>query len=315
VLKGRFDAWRSEMVAKHHCTYVRGNHRVWVDLAPATPGEEEGDRKRILRGVQWPSYTDPVLDGFRLDERLFRIVSAIIGPDIKQIINQMHWKTPGSQTQWRYHQDVRSRKPDSCFRDLFSSYLNMGIAVERCTDETGAMRVIPRSHLSRCDLGIEAVAEQMGIDGHAPGQTELEELLRRVGADPANLCTLELQPGDVGVWNPYVIHGGGLNTSADCYRSFYIQGFVTAANCDRGHLAWSDGVPQPLGEPVLIQLDNFRETLAEGGRYYPEHQGEASSLDRTIEREVADGKSTAKAMTTEMMAAAAESRKMNTVRD
>jgi len=121
--------------------------------------------------------------------------------------------------------------------------------------------------------------------------------------------------GDVGVWNPYVIHGGGLNTSADCYRSFYIQGFVTAANCDRGHLAWSDGVPQPLGEPVLIQLDNFRETLAEGGRYYPEHQGEASSLDRTIEREVADGKSTAKAMTTEMMAAAAESRKMNTVRD
>ena len=29
-------------------------------------------------------------------------------------------------------------------------------------------------------------------------------------------------------------------------------------------------MPQPLGDPVLIQLDNYLETAAEGGRYYAE---------------------------------------------
>jgi hypothetical protein len=218
----------------------------------------------------------------------------------------MHWKQPGSLTQWRYHQDVRARKPDSAFRELFSSYLNLGIAVERQTDETGAMRVVPRTHLARVDHGIESVAEEMGIDSHPPTESELHEMLRRVGVDPAGLRTLELAPGDVGVWNPFTVHGGGINTSRDCHRSFYIQGYCTAANTDRGHVAWIGGVPQPLGEPVHIQLDNWRETLAEGGRYYPvSGDGGGSKLDRLIEQQSREAAERA----------AAEARAMNVVRD
>jgi hypothetical protein len=97
------------------------------------------------------------------------------------------------------------------------------------------------------------------------------------------------------VWNPFVVHGGGLNTSADCHRAFYLHGYAAAADCDRGHVAWLGGVAQPLGEPVLIQLDNYKETLAEGGRYY-EGGGEASKLDRAIEREVAERAAAARAM-------------------
>ena len=299
LLKARFDAWRLDMVERHPSTFVCGNHRVWVGEAGGAGGE--GSAKRVLRGVQWPSYTDPVLDAFRTEARMVAIVSALLGPDVKQIINQMHWKQPGSTTQWSYHQDVRARKPDHAFRELFSSYVNVGIAVERQTEETGAMRVLPASHLCGRDLGIEAVAEEMGVDSHPPSEAELAEMLRRVGVDAGALRPLELAPGDVGVWNPFVVHGGGLNTSRDCHRAFYIQGYGKAANLDRGHVAWLGGVAQPLGEPVLVQLDNFRETLAEGGRYYPSG-GEASRLDRAIEREAADK-------------AAAEARAMNVVRD
>jgi hypothetical protein len=113
----------------------------------------------------------------------------------------------------------------------------------------------------------------MGLDAHTPTRAEEVEFLRRSGHDHAQLRTLVLAPGDVGVWHPFAIHGGGVNTSADCFRSFYINGFVTAANCDRGHVAWIDGVPQPLGQPVLIQLENFKETLAEGGRYFSVAEG------------------------------------------
>ena len=328
-MKARFDAWRADMLAAHHATFVKGNHRVWVSEGGAGG---EGATKRVLRGVQWPSYTDPVLDAFRTDARMFAISSALIGRDIKQIINQcaaptpagpasslspppnpapppaparrMHWKQPGSTTSWRHHQDVRARKPDAAFRELWSSYINTGIALERFDDETGAMSVLPGSHAAKTDHGLEALADEMGLDSHTPTREEEVEFFRRSGHDHAQLRTLELAPGDVGVWHPFAIHGGGVNTSADCFRSFYINGFVTAANCDRGHLAWRDGVPQPLGEPVLIQLDNFKQTLAEGGRYYPvAANGGGSRLDDALR---AAAEAEAKAL---------ESARMNVVRD
>ena len=282
---------------EHHATFVRGNLRVWIAEGGAGG---EGPAQRVLRGVQWPSYSDSTLDSVRTHPRLYAIASALVGPEIKQVINQMHWKQPGSLTQWRYHQDLRARKPDAAFRDLASSYINLGIAVERQTDETGAMRVLPRSHAPRRDYGIEAVADEMGVDVHPPTDAELVEMLRRCGLNAVDLRTLELAPGDVGVWSPFVVHGGGINTSADCHRAFYIQGYGTASNVDRGHLAWLGGVPQPLGEPVLVQLENFRETLAEGGRYYAADGG--VKLDRAIEREAAEK-------------AAAETRAINLVRD
>lgn len=254
----------------HHATFVLGNHRVWV--TEGGPGGV-GATRRVLRGMQWPAYTDPVLDGYRTDARMFAISSALIGRDIKQIINQLHWKLPGSKTSWRHHQDVRARKPDSAYRELWSSYINTGIAVERFDDETGAMGVLPGSHAAKKDLGLEAIAAEMSLDSHTPTRDEEVEFFRRAGLDHAALRTLVLAPGDVGVWHPFAVHGGGINTSADCFRSFFINGYVKAANCDRGHVAWIDGVPQPLGEPVLIQLDNYKETLAEGGRYYELAEG------------------------------------------
>ena len=299
-MKARFDAWRSSMLAQHHATFVRGNHRVWMSEGGVGG---EGTTKRVLRGVQWPSYEDATLDKYRTDARLFAISSALIGRDIKQIINQMHWKMPGSLTTWRHHQDVRARKPDTAFRELWSSYINTGIALERFDEETGAMSVLPGSHASKTDFGLEAIAAEMGLDSHAPARDEEAEFLRRAGHDHAQLRTLVLAPGDVGVWHPFAIHGGGVNTSADCFRSFYINGFVTAQNCDRGHVAWLDGVPQPLGEPVHIQLDNWKETIAEGGRYYSVGEGSSSlKLDYEL-RSVVDE------------ARAREAAAMNIVRD
>jgi ectoine hydroxylase-related dioxygenase (phytanoyl-CoA dioxygenase family) len=289
-IKASFDAIYAQCLEEYGArggTFVKGNNRVWMGKAP----EGSPPDGRFVRGVQWPSYTNPALDAVRTDPRLFQLLEPLLGRDIRQIINQMHWKQPGSKTSWRYHQDARARKPDDAFRELATSYVQMGIAVEHHTPATGGMRVMPFSHLPGKDYGLEELAKEMGLEGHGLSATEEQygEMLRRAGVNPDDLAEVELAPGDVLAWGPYTIHGGGLNsttpdpvTGARQTRAFYINGFAKASNCDRGHVAWLDGVAQPLGEPVLVQMDNFRETLAEGGRYF---DADVTGLsDRDMER-------------------------------
>ena len=49
-----------------------------------------------------------------------------------------------------------------------------------------------------------------------------------------SLIDLEMDAGDVALWGPYTVHGGGKNITPDNYRRLYINGYVTAENCDRG---------------------------------------------------------------------------------
>jgi len=81
-----------------------------------------------------------------------------------------------------------------------------------------------------------------------------EERLVAAGLDPAKLVVLELDPGDVALWHVHTIHGSGPNlTPGD--RRFYLNGYVRAADCDRGEWAFRDGAPCPLGEPVLVHYE------------------------------------------------------------
>ena len=203
---------------------------------------------RIVRMVQWPSYGDPVLAAWRTDRRLFELLAPLLGPDIKQIINQLHWKPAGSlSADFAFHQDARFRKPRACYRNLAHSYVQTGIAVDAHTSDSGALRVLPGSHrLGEVDLGADPV---MGAG--AP-----EDALRRAGLDPGALVMVELEPGDVALWSPFLVHGSGRNRSPHD-RRFYLNGYVRAADCDRGEWAWRGGEPCPLGAPVLVHYEQL----------------------------------------------------------
>ena len=104
---------------------------------------------KIVRLVQWPCYGDPILEQVRRDPRLFEILGPLLGRDIKQIVNQLHWKPPGAAAaDFAFHQDVRFRRPREAYRTLAVSYVQTGIAIDRHTRENGCMRVLPGSHLS-----------------------------------------------------------------------------------------------------------------------------------------------------------------------
>lgn len=210
------------------------------------------ERGPVVRMVQWPSYHQPVMNAVRLDLRWVSLLAPLIGRNLKQIINQVHWKPHGGVGgDFAWHQDSRFRRPASAYRDLAESYVQTGIAIDPHTRESGCLRFIPGSH-RRGDLG-------MAIEGPVLGQQLSDEALLAVGLDPATAVDVLLAPGDVALWSPYLVHASGANRSGHA-RRLYINGYVRADACDRGEWAFRDGRPVPLGpEPALVHYEQLRE--------------------------------------------------------
>ncbi len=202
-----------------------------------------------VRMVQWPSYHNALLSDARTDPRFAALLGEMIGSDIKQIINQIHWKRPGGKGDFAFHQDSRFRRPPSAYRNLGSSYVQTGLAIDPHNARSGGMRILPGSHR----LG----ALDMEMAGAVMDNTAAEEVLVALDLDPSGLIDLELDPGDLAVWSPYLVHGSGANR-ADHYRRFYINGYVSAADCDRGEWAFRGGMPVPFGAaPALVHYEQL----------------------------------------------------------
>ena len=211
------------------------------------------DRKLgpVVRLVQWPAYHDAVLERLRRDPRMFDIVGPLLGQDIKQIINQLHWKPPGAQmVEFGYHQDIRSRRPRDAYRRPEQAYVQTGIAIDPHRAENGAMTIFPGSHR----LGELSIGHKGRIMDTPMSDAEI----RRAGLNPAGKVELVLEPGDVALWNLFTVHGSGPNTSSTD-RRFYLNGYVAAADCDRGEWAFREGEPCQLGEPQLVHYEELYE--------------------------------------------------------
>jgi ectoine hydroxylase-related dioxygenase (phytanoyl-CoA dioxygenase family) len=236
------DQLRAEGEA-HGRTFRHGN--LFYNVAHGDAGEP------LVRMVQWPSYHQPVLNAFRLDLRIAALLEPLLGTELKQIINQVHWKAPGSLGDFAWHQDSRSRRPSSAYRNLATSYVQTGLAIDPHHPGSGGLRFIRGSHL-KGDLGMNCSRKALGT---APTDEALEE----VGLDAGDVVNLVMEPGDFAIWSPYLVHCSGNNRSAH-KRRFYINGYVRASNCDRGEWAFSSGSPVPLG-PVqaLVHYEELRE--------------------------------------------------------
>lgn len=211
----------------------------------------------IVRYAQWPSYLEPTLAAYRTHPKMLRILAPLLGRDIKQIINQLHWKPPGAEhAAFGFHQDIRFRRPRSSYRRPETSYLQTVIAVDPHRKENGAIEVLPFSHR----LGELAFPES----GRVLDRALCEEELASLRLDRNALVHLELEPGDVALWNLFTVHGSGENRS-NIDRRAYINGYVRAEDCDRGEWAFRDGTSCQLGEPQLV---HYEELFTRPGPYY-----------------------------------------------
>lgn len=216
------------------------------DDTPKDPGHpdvrfrtvEDPRSGRICRIATWPAYLDPVLARVRIDRRMLAILEPLIGPSLKQITSQLHWKPAGAErVEFGFHQDIRFRRPLAAYRNAERSFVQTAIAVDPHRRESGAIRLYPKSHRLG-DLGL-------GGEGPVLDQALTEKDLAQRGLDPSALVDIELDPGDVALWGLFTVHGSGVNR-ADHDRRVYINGYVTAADCDLGTWAFRDGRPCPL---------------------------------------------------------------------
>ena len=99
----------------------------------------------------------------------------------------------------------------------------------------------------------------MDCSQKALGTAMQDTALDAAGLSASDAIDLRLEPGDLALWSPYLVHGSGTNRSAH-KRRFYINGYVRADDCDRGEWAFRGGGPVPFGpEPALVHYEELRE--------------------------------------------------------
>jgi ectoine hydroxylase-related dioxygenase (phytanoyl-CoA dioxygenase family) len=230
---------------KHHATYR--DHNLLFEVL-----DDPQARRRVVLQAHWTAWISPLMERMRRSEKYLAVLEPFLGPDIKQISHQLHWKPPGAKyTFYRFHQDARFREGNIKEFDYQGSTLNTGLAIDRQSAANGALRVIPGSHR----LGY------LGLSDDGPimvGQTPDEEL-RRAGLNPADIVTCEMEPGDLLLWTLFTVHGSAPNVS-DIDRRFMINSYVRAADSERGEWAFRAGRSTPLGaEPQICKYEQLRE--------------------------------------------------------
>lgn len=192
----------------------------------------------VLRGVQCGYRISRPLDAVRTSREAYEILSPLLGPDLSAVVNTLFWKAPGEpETAIAYHQDASFRKPAERYRNVASSFVQFGLALDPHGPGNGGMRVVSGSHRAG-DLEIRRTSSVMT---ESPDAMDLEAY----GLSSEQERDVVLEPGDVVFWHPYLLHGSPANRSHVLNRRFLITGYMRTADCDAGDPSFRDGRPCP----------------------------------------------------------------------
>lgn len=230
----------------HHATFRHGNLNFQI-----LPEAEFG--KRYVLQAYWFGWINEFFEEFRRNENYRLLLEPLLGRDIKQIAQQLHWKPPGANvTGYRFHQDLRFRN-QAAFDNVADATVTTGLAIDRATKENGCLQVVPGSH----KLGYLGLSDDESGD-LMKGLTAEDEL-REVGIKPDQIVDLILEPGDLAIWGLLTVHGSSPNKS-NRDRSFAISSYVRADTTERGEWAFRQGESVPLGPtPSLCKYEKLYE--------------------------------------------------------
>jgi len=239
---------------KHHATWRHQN--LLFEILP-----ESYAGQRCVLQAHWVAWISPLFEKIRRDPRVVAVMEPLLGTDIRQVAQQIHWKPPGAMRRsgYRFHQDLRFRDRLDVYEDLMTSYINTGLAIDPATTGNGCLQVFSNSH-QRGYLGLSDDGPIM------KGTTQAGEL-QAAGLDPARVVNLELEPGELALWGLLTVRGSNANQSQHD-RAFAIQSYVRASTSQRGEWAFRDGQSMPLGaEPEVCKYEQLRE---KPGPFYDE---------------------------------------------
>ena len=168
---------------------------------------------KICQRVIWAGGIEPILLKYGQDLRITQLVSQLLNTNIlMHIINQVHFKNPNDNVGFKAHQDIWNRdKQDGTYIDIDKkgSFIQTMIAIDEHNHNNGGLYIIPNSHkLNRVNYN------------------DKNELIDSMGnkVDISKKIYLNLEPGDLALWSPYLIHGSDPNQS-DKPRNALINGY------------------------------------------------------------------------------------------
>jgi len=238
-----------EIALQHPVTYKHGN--LSYEILP-----EEYFGKRYVIQAYWFAWADKYFDSFRSNAKYLQLLEPIIGNNVKQVTQQIHWKPPGAKlTGYRFHQDLLFRESRESYEDVVRDTVTMGLAIDRATPENGCLKIVPRSHT----LGYLGLSDN-GDGQLMKGVTQDDELVG-VGIQPSQVIDVVLEPGDLAIWGLMTVHGS-LPNESQSERAFAISSYVRGDTSQRGEWTFKDGVPQPLGDtPQLCKNEKLFNNL------------------------------------------------------
>jgi ectoine hydroxylase-related dioxygenase (phytanoyl-CoA dioxygenase family) len=168
----------------------------------------EGNR---IDRIVWMAGAEPNLLSVGEDSRILEVCSELLHVDeFDQLICQGHYKLPGDNVKFDWHQDCQHRRYGSnewTDVDGRGSYVQTLMAIDEVTLENGPVKFIPDT----VKLGY------MEIEKHED-PTSLFDISK------ADIITMK--PGDVAFFHPYAVHGSEPNNS-NSPRRVFINGFAS----------------------------------------------------------------------------------------
>lgn len=175
-------------------------------------GSEFVVQSGLLERVTWAGAAEQVLLLYGRNPRLTSLAAQVLGSEqANHLINQVHFKLPGGGF-YRWHQDSGHRGyGTTAWKDANGkgSYVQIVTAIDEATIENGPLLMIPYS----CKEG------HLYLPYDQDQQTVSDKFT------PADAIPVLMQPGDVALFGPYIIHGSEVNKS-DKSRRVFINGFA-----------------------------------------------------------------------------------------
>ena len=135
---------------------------------------------------------------FALDQRLLNIAELFIGPNIACFTSHYICKPPYDGQAVLWHQDGAYWKLQPM------NAVTLWVAVDESTPQNGCLRIIPGTHT----LPLQKIVLRNEIPNMLSSAVDYNQF------DESEAVDIILEPGDVSVHHPHVIHGSEANTSS-----------------------------------------------------------------------------------------------------
>lgn len=164
------------------------------------------------------------------DDRLLDVVEEFLGPDIALFSSHYIAKPPGGSQSVLWHQDGVYWPLDPK-----KEVLTVWLALDQTRPSNGCMEVIPGSQT----LELQDLEENDDVDNVLGSEIDMD-------VDTSDAVPVELEPGDVSIHHPNILHGSASNTSYNWRRGLTIRYIPATTSIEEE--PW-DGAFMLRGEP------------------------------------------------------------------